>query len=97
MDRTDFDVLMSEYQAAEEGAREGVAETLYGAIETEVNGLKESVDRLRGEQEDISARYEALRKRYVERFRSPKDLYDEEPPREPTIRTRSYDELFRRD
>lgn len=97
MDRSDFDLFLEQYAQADEEDRRSMADIMYQSQEGVVASLQSTVTELRGQHEDLSARYEALRKRYVDRFSGPKDLYDEEPPQQPTTQRMTYDDLFRRD
>lgn len=96
MDRADFDLFLEQYAQADDEGRRSVADSMYQSQEDAVASLRSTVDELRGQHEDLSARYEALRKRYVDRFSGPKDLYDEELSQQQTTKRMTYDELFRR-
>ena len=100
MDRKDYDLLMEEYDRADEDRRGELREILftgYGSSSEELESIRDELNELRGAHAALSADYEGLRKRYIERFSGPGDLYMEEKPAAPTVEHYTFDSLFKED
>lgn len=100
MDRKDYDLLMEEYDRADEDRRGELREIIftgYGASSEEMESIRGELNELRGAHSALSADYEGLRKRYIERFSSPADLYMEEKPTAPTVEHYTFESLFKED
>lgn len=100
MDRKDYDLLMEEYDRADEDRRGELREIIftgYGSSSEELESLRGEINELRGAHAALSADYEGLRKRYIERFSSPADLYAEEKPTAPTVEHYTFESLFKED
>ena len=96
MDREDYNLLMEEYDAAEADRKGEIREILFtgmGASAEDVESLRGELNELRGAHAALSADYEGLRKRYIERFSSPADRYQEEPPQAQTVEHPTFDAL----
>lgn len=100
MEREDYNLLMEEYDAAESDRKGEIREILFsgmGASAEDVESLRGELNELRGAHAALSADYEGLRKRYIERFSSPADLYAEEKPESATVVHKTYESLFKED
>lgn len=98
MDRKDYDLLMEEYDRAEEDRRGELREIIftgYGSSSEELESLRGELNELRGAHAALSADYEGLRKRYIDRFSGPGDLYQEEPPKAQTVEHQTFESLFK--
>lgn len=98
MDRKDYDLLMEEYDRADEDRRGELREIIftgYGSSSEEMESLRGELNELRGAHAALSADYEGLRKRYIDRFSGPGDLYQEEPPKAQTVEHQTFESLFK--
>lgn len=98
MDRKDYDLLMEEYDRADEDRRGELREIIftgYGSSSEELESLRGELNELRGAHAALSADYEGLRKRYIDRFSGPGDLYQEEPPKAQTVEHQAFESLFK--
>ena len=98
MDREDYNLLMEEYDAAEADRKGETREILFsgmGASAEDVESLRGELNELRGAHAALSADYEGLRKRYIDRFSGPGDLYQEEPPKAQTVEHQTFESLFK--
>lgn len=98
MEREDYNLIMEEYDRADEDRRGELREIIFtgfGSSSEELESLRGELNELRGAHAALSADYEGLRKRYIERFSSPGDLYQEEPPKAQTVEHQTFEELFK--
>lgn len=98
MERKDYDLIMEEYESADEDRRGELREILFTGIGDSakaVEDIRVELNELRGAHAALSADYEGLRKRYIERFSSPADLYAEEKPESATVVHKTYESLFK--
>lgn len=98
MEREDYNLLMEEYDSADGDRKGEIQEILFtglGDSSKEVEAIRGELNELRGVHAALSADYEGLRKRYIERFSSPRDLYQEEPPKAQTVEHQTFESLFK--
>lgn len=98
MEREDYNLIMEEYDRADEDRRGELREIIFtgfGSSSEELESLRGELNELRGAHAALSADYEGLRKRYIERFSSPGDLYQEEPPKAQTVEHQTFETLFK--
>lgn len=100
MERKDYDLLMEEYDRADDTRKGEIREVLfsgYGSSAAEVEAIRGELNELRGAHVALSADYEGLRKRYIARFSGPGDLFVEEKPAAPTVEHYTFESLFKED
>lgn len=98
MEREDYDLIMAEYDSADETRKGELREVIfsgYGSGGEEIESIRGELNELRGAHAELSAKYEGLRKRYINRFSGPGDLYEEEPPADQTAQHQTFEALFK--